>query len=160
MTNLENVLKSKDIILPTKVCIVKAIVFLVTLNRYESWTIKKAERWRTDAFKLWCLRRLLRVPWRTWRALANPKDSKYWTFTGLILNTDWYWSWSSKTLATWCEEPTHWKRPWSWESLRARREGGDRGWHHWFSGHEFEQTQGNSEGQESLAWGLKELDTT
>ena len=118
MRNLDNVLKNRDIILPTKVCIVKAMVFPVVMCDCESWTIKKAERWRTDAFKLWCLRRLLRVPWRTWRALVNPKDSKYWTFTGLILHTDWYWSWSSKTLATWCEEPTHWKRPWSWERLR------------------------------------------
>ena len=63
MTNLDSILKSKDITLPTKVPIVKGMVFPVVMYGYESWTIKKAERRRTDAFKLWCWRRLLRVPW-------------------------------------------------------------------------------------------------
>ena len=63
MTNLDRVLKSRDITLLTKVCIVRAMVFLVVMYRCESWTIKKAERWRSDAFELWCWRRLLRVPW-------------------------------------------------------------------------------------------------
>ena len=63
MTNLDSILKSRDITLPTKVRLVKAIVFPVVMYGCESWTIKKAERWRTDAFKLWCWRRLLRVPW-------------------------------------------------------------------------------------------------
>ena len=63
MTNLDSILKSRDIILPTKVLIVKAMVFLVVLYGYESWIIKKAEHQRTDAFKLWFWRRLLRVPW-------------------------------------------------------------------------------------------------
>ena len=63
MTNLDSILKSRDIILPTKVRLVKAIVFLVVMYRCESWTVKKAERWRIDAFELWCWRRLLRVPW-------------------------------------------------------------------------------------------------
>ena len=67
MTNLDSVLKSKDISLLTKV-IVKAMVFLVVMFRCESWTIKKAERWRIDAFKLWCWRRLLRVPWTARRS--------------------------------------------------------------------------------------------
>ena len=62
MTNLDNVLKSRDITLPTKVCIIKAVVFPVAMYRCESWTIKKAEHQRTDAFELWCWRRLLRVP--------------------------------------------------------------------------------------------------
>ena len=61
MTNLDSILKSKDITLPTKVCLVKAMVFPVVMYRYESWTIKKAECQRIDAFKLWCWRRLLRV---------------------------------------------------------------------------------------------------
>ena len=63
ITNPDTVLKSRDIILPTKVCIVKAMVFLVVRYRCESWTIKKTEGWRTDGFELWCWRRLLRVPW-------------------------------------------------------------------------------------------------
>ena len=63
MTNLDSVLKSKGITLPTQVCIVKAVVFPVVMYRCESWTIKKAEHQRTDAFELWCWRRLLRVPW-------------------------------------------------------------------------------------------------
>ena len=63
MTNLDSVLKSKDIILPTKVSIVKAMVFLVFMYRCENWTIKKAEQWRIDTFELWCCRRLLKVPW-------------------------------------------------------------------------------------------------
>ena len=63
MTNLDNILKSRDIILPTKVCIVKAMVFPVVMYGCESWTIKKAEHQKTDAFELWCWRRLLRVPW-------------------------------------------------------------------------------------------------
>ena len=63
MTNLDSILKSKDITLPTKVCLVKAMVFPVVLYGCESWTIKKAEHRRIDAFELWCWRRLLRVPW-------------------------------------------------------------------------------------------------
>ena len=62
MTNLDSILKSRDITLPTKVCMVKAMVFPVVMYRCESWTIKKAELWRIDAFELWCWRRLLRVP--------------------------------------------------------------------------------------------------
>ena len=63
MTNLDNILKSRHITLPTKVCLVKAMVFPVVMYGCESWTVKKAERRRTDAFELWCWRRLLRVPW-------------------------------------------------------------------------------------------------
>ena len=65
MTNLDSILKSRDITLPTKVCLVKAIVFPVIMNACESWTVKKAECQRTDAFELWCWRRLLRVLWPT-----------------------------------------------------------------------------------------------
>ena len=63
MTNLDRILKSRDITLPTKVRLIKAMVFPVIINGCESWTIKKAERWRIYAFELWCWRRLLRVPW-------------------------------------------------------------------------------------------------
>ena len=68
MTNLDRVLKSKDITLPTKVHIVTAVFFLVVMYRYESWTIKKAEHGRIAAFELWCWRRLLRVPWTAKRS--------------------------------------------------------------------------------------------
>ena len=63
MTNLDSIFKSRDVTLPTKVCLVKAMVFPVVMYGCESWTVKKAERQRTDAFELWCWRRLLRVPW-------------------------------------------------------------------------------------------------
>ena len=65
MTNLDSALKCRDITLPTKLCLVKAMVFPVVMYRYESWTIKKAEHQRIDAFELWCWRRLLRAPWTT-----------------------------------------------------------------------------------------------
>ena len=68
MTNLDSILKSRDITLPTKVRLVKAMVFPVVMHGCESWTVKKAERWRIDAFELWCWRRLLRVPWTARRS--------------------------------------------------------------------------------------------
>ena len=68
MTNLDSIFKSRDITLPTKVRLVKAMVFPVVMYRCESWTVKKAERRRTDAFELWCWRRLLRVPWTARRS--------------------------------------------------------------------------------------------
>ena len=68
MTNLDSMLKSRDITLPTKVCLIKAMVFLVVMYGCDSWTIKEAEYQRTDAFELWCWRRLLRVPWTTGRS--------------------------------------------------------------------------------------------
>ena len=68
MTNLDSILKSRDVTLPTKVCLVKAMVFPVVMFGCESWTVKKAERRRIDAFDLWCWRRLLRVPWSARRS--------------------------------------------------------------------------------------------
>ena len=99
-------LKSRDITLPTKVHIVKAMVFLVVTYRCKSWTIKKAEGQRIDAFILWCWRRLLRVLW-TARRSNNPKGHQPWIFMG---RTD-AGSWRSNFLATCHEDPTHWKRP-------------------------------------------------
>ena len=94
----------------------------------ESWTIKKAEGRRTDAFELWCWRRLLRVPWTARRSnqsiLKRSVLSIHWK--------DWCSSWNSNTLATWCEELTHWKRPWCWERLKVG-EGDDRGWDGWMA---------------------------
>ena len=68
VTNLDSILKSRDITLPTKVCLVKAMVFPVVMYACENWTVKKAEHWRIDAFELWCWRRLLRVPWTARRS--------------------------------------------------------------------------------------------
>ena len=87
MTNLESILKSRDITLPTKVHLVKAMVFLVVIYGCESWTIKKAECQRIDAFKLWCWRRLLRVPWTTRRSNHSilKEISPGWSLEGLML---------------------------------------------------------------------------
>ena len=71
MTNLDSIFKSRDITLPTKVCLVKTMVFPVVMYGCESWTVKKAERRRIDAFELWCWRRLLRVPWTARRSNQN-----------------------------------------------------------------------------------------
>ena len=78
MTNLDSILKSRDITLPANVRLVKAMVFPGVMYGCESWTIKKAERWRIDAFELWCWRRLLRVPW----TLVHPKGNQSWIFIG------------------------------------------------------------------------------
>ena len=93
----------------------------------ESWTIKKAEQWRIDAFDLCCWRWLLRVPWTARRSSQSILKKS-------VLNIhwkDWCWSWNSNTLVSWCEELTHVKRPWCWERLGARGEGDDRGWDGW-----------------------------
>ena len=84
MTNLDSILKSRDITLPTKVCLVKTMVFPVVIYGCESWTVKKAEH-RIDAFELWCWRRFLRVPWRLKTKEIKPVNSKgdqSWVFTG------------------------------------------------------------------------------
>ena len=83
MTNIDSILKSRDITLPTKVHLVKAMVFPVVVYGCESWTIKKAENRRIDAFELWCWRRLLRVPWTTRRSNpVHPKGDQSWVFIG------------------------------------------------------------------------------
>ena len=87
MTNLESILKSRDITLPTKVCLVKALVFPVVMCGCENWTIKKSEHWRIDAFELWCWRRLLRVPWtarRSNQSILKEINPEY-SLEGLIL---------------------------------------------------------------------------
>ena len=87
MTNLHSILKSRDITLPTKVCLVKAMVFPVVMYDCESWTIQKAERRRIDAFELWCWRRLLRVPWtatRSNQSILKEISAKY-SLEGLML---------------------------------------------------------------------------
>ena len=139
----------------------KAMVFPIVMYGFESWTIKKVEHWRTDAFELWCWRRLLGVPWTVRRfnqsVLKKSTLNVHWK--------DWCWSWSSYTLATWCEELTHWKRSWCWERLMAGRERGGRGWGGWMAS----PTQwtwvwansGDDEGQGSLTccspWGSQRI---
>ena len=113
MTNLDSILKSRDITLPTKVRLIKAMVFPVVMHRCESWTIEKAERWRTDSFELWCWRRLLRVPW-------TARRSNQYVLKEISPE---YWSWNSNLLATWYEELTHWKIPWCWERLKVGGKG-------------------------------------
>ena len=87
MTNLDSIFKSRDITLPTKVCLVKAMVFPVVMYGCESWTVKKAERQRIDAFELWCWRRLLRVPWTARRSNQSilKKISPGCSLKGLML---------------------------------------------------------------------------
>ena len=87
MTNLDSILKSRDITLPTKVCLVKAIVFPVVMYGYESWTIRKAEHQRIDAFELWCWRRVLRVSWTARRSNQSilKKISPEYSLEGLML---------------------------------------------------------------------------
>ena len=122
-----NIVKSKDIALLTKIRMVKAIVFPVVTYVCESWTIKKTES-QIVALKLWYWR-LLRVSWTTRRSNQSILRKS-------ILNIhwkDWCWSWSSNTLAAWCEELTHWKIPWCWERLKAGGEGDDRGLDEWMA---------------------------
>ena len=163
MTNLDSILKNRDITLLTKVCLVKAMVFPVVMYGCESWTLKKAE-YRIDAFELWYWRRLLRVPWtaqRSNQSILKEMNSEY--------------SWGTDTEA---EAPTLWppdaknwligKDPDAGKDWRQEEKGTIEdemvGWHHGVNGHEFEWTLRDSEGQGSLAccglWDHKESDTT
>ena len=188
MTNIGSILKSRNTSLPTKVCLVKAMVFPVVMYGCESWTIKKAESWRMDAFKLWCWKRLSRVPWTARRSNQSilkeicPEYSlerlklklKLQYFDYLMQRTDSL----EKTLIlgkiegrrgwqklTWLDGG---KDPDSGKDWRQEEKGMTQvdmvGWHHRISEHEFEQALGVGDGQGSLAccspWGCKELDWT
>ena len=149
--------------MPIKVCLVKAMVFPVVMYGCESWSMKKAEHWRIDAFELWCWRRLLRVPWTARRSNQSILRKSILN----IYSKNWYWSRSSNTLPTWCEELTPWKRPDAgkdWRLEKGMTEDEMVGWHHQLREHEFEQAPGVGEGQGSLLWcspwGRKELDMT
>ena len=153
--NQFSILKSRDITLPTKVHLVKAI-FPVVMCGYKSWSIKKAERWRIDAFELWYWRRLWWLPWtarRSNQSILKEINPEY-SLEGLMLQL-------KLQLATWCKELTHWKRPWCWVRLKVGGKGMTEDemveWHHWLDGHEFEQTPGDSGRQRSLVcyspWG-------
>ena len=142
MTNLDRVLKSRDIILPTKVHTVNCMVFPVVMYGCESWTIKKADLWRTDAFELWC-----------WRRLLDCKEIK-----PVNLNGNWSWIIIRRTDAE-AEAPINWPRDVKSQLIRKdagpgkdwrQEEKGTTedeivGWHPWLDGHEFEQALGDGE---------------
>ena len=130
MTNLDSILKSRDITLPTKVCLGKAMVFPVVMYGCESWTIKKAECWRTDAFELWCWRRLLRVSWTARRSNQSilKEISPGCSLEGRMLKLKLQYFGHLMRRA---EKGL--KRPWCWERLRAGREGYNRGWDGWIA---------------------------
>ena len=118
MTKLDSILKSRHITSATNVHLVKAVVFTLVLYRCESWTIKKAECQKIDACERWCWRWLLRVPWtarRSNQSILKEISPEY------IHWKDWCWSWSSSSLAAWCEELTNWKRPWCWKDWRWKK---------------------------------------
>ena len=139
MINLDSILKSRDTTLPTKVCLVKAMVFPVVMYGYESWTIKTAERWRIDTFELWCWRRLLRVPWAARRSnQVNPKGDQSWIF---IERTDA----EAEASILWPPDVKNWlirKVPDAGKDWRQEEKGMTEdemvGWHHWLNGHESE----------------------
>ena len=123
MTNLDSIFKSRDITLPTKVRLVKAMAFPVVMYGCESWTVKKGECQRIYAFKLWCWKKLLGVPWTARR--SNQSILKEIS-PGCYLE-------GISALATSCEELTHCKRLWCWEGLGAGGEGDIRGWDGWMA---------------------------
>ena len=161
MTNLDGVLKNRDITLPKKVHIVKAIVFPVVMYGCESWTIKKAECWTIDVFKLWCWKR---VPWtvkRSYQSILTKTNPDYSL-------KNWGWSWSSNTLARDAKSRLTGKDPDAGKDRMQEEKGTTEdqmvGWYHWLNEQESEQAPGNSKGQRSLAccspWGPKESYTT
>ena len=139
VTNLDSILKSRDITLLTKVCLVKAMFFPVVMYGYESWTVKKDERRRIDAFELWCWRRLLRVPW-TGKEIqpVHSKGDQSWVFIG---RTDA----KAETPILWPPYAKSWLigkdsdagRDWGQEEKRTT-EDEMAGWNHRLNGHEFE----------------------
>ena len=161
----QHIKKQRHITLPTKVHIIKVMVFQVVMYGYESWTIKKAVHWRIDAFKVWCWSKLLRVPLDCKEIKpVNPKGNKPWLFIG---RTDA----EAEASKLWPPDVKSWligKDPdagkdWGQEEKQATEDEMN-GWHHWLNGHELEETLGDSEGQGSLAccspWGPKESDPT
>ena len=138
MTNLDNILKSRDITLPIKAHIVKTVVFPVVMYVCESWTIKKAEHWGIDAFQLWFWSRLLRVPWTARRSQpVHPKRNQSWIFIGRTdaeAETTILWPPDAKSWLIW-KDPDAGK---VWGKDKGRIEDQIVGWHHCLSGHEFE----------------------
>ena len=126
MTNLHNILKSRDITLPTKVCLVRAMVFPVVMYGCESWTIKKAECQRNDAFEQWCWRRLLWTARKSNQSILKEINPDY-SLEGLILKLKLLY------FGHLMQRTDSLKRPWCWEKLRTVREGDDRGWDGWMA---------------------------
>ena len=164
MTNLDSILNSRDITLPTKVRLVKAIVFPVVMYGCESWTIRKAERWRIDAFELWCWRRLESPLDSKEIQPVHPKGNQSWAFIG---RTDA----EAETLILQPPDAKNWligKDPdagkdWGQEE-KGMTEDEMVGWRHRLDGHELEWTPGIGDGHGGLAccspWSCKESDTT
>ena len=146
----QHIKKSRDVTLPMKVRLVKAMVFPVVTCGCESWTIKKTKHQRIDTFKLWCWRRLWRIPWTVRRSNQSilKEISPEYSLEGLVLKVKLQYA------GTWCEELFHLKSPWLWKRLKAGGEGDDRGWyggcHYRLSVHEFESTPGAGDGQGGL----------
>ena len=166
MTNLDSMLQTRDITLPTKVRLVKAMVLPVVMYGFEIWTAKKAERWRIDAFELWCWRRLLRVPWIARRSnqSIHPKGNQSWIFIGrtdVEAETPILWLPDAKSWLIW-KDPDAGK-DWGQEE-KGTTEDEMVGWHHRLDGHGLGWTPGVGDGQRGLAccgsWGHKESDMT
>ena len=165
MANLDSTLKSRDITLPTKICLVKAMVFPIVMYGCESWTIKKAECWRIDAFELWCWRRLLRVPWTARRSKQSilKETSPGYSLEGLMvkLKLQILWPPDAKSWLIW-KDPDAGKE-WRQEE-KGTTEDEMVGWHYCLNGHEFGWTPGVGDGQGGLMccspWGRKESDST
>ena len=140
MTNLDSILKTRDITLPTKVHLVKAMVFPGVMYGCESWTIKKAEHQRIDAFELWLWRRLLRVPWTVRRSNQsilkeiNPEYSLEWLMLKLKLQ---YFGHLMRRADSFEKTLILGKKDWRWEE-KGMTEDEMVGWHHQLNGHEFE----------------------
>ena len=129
MTNLDSILKKQRDYFADKSLSIQSYGFPVVMYGCESYTIKKAEHWWIVAFELQCWRRLLQAPWverRSNQSILKNISAEY-TLEGLMLKL------SSNTLATWHEEPTHWKRPWCWERLKAGGERDYRGRDGWMA---------------------------
>ena len=162
MTNLDSMLKSRDVTLPTKVHLVKTMVFPVVMYLCESWAINKAECRRTDAFELWCWRRLLRVPWTARRSNQSilKEISPVHSLKTLIMKL----KFQPPDAKNWLigKDPDAGK-DWRWEE-KGTTEDEMVGWHYQLNVHEFEQAPGVGDGQGSLVcgspWGYKELDMT
>ena len=137
MINLARILKSRAVTLPTKVCLAKALVFPVVMYGYESWTISKAENWRTDAFKLWCWRRLLRVPGtarRSNQSILQEINNEY-SLEGLTLKLQYFCHLMQRTDSL--EKDSDPGKDWGQEE-KGMTEDEMIGWHHQLDGHEFE----------------------